>query len=266
MNIKILMFGDVMGGIGRKAIDQVLPKLKKEFKPDLIIANAENIAHGKGVTKNTLDELIKSGVNFFTSGDHIFSKKEVIPLLEQEDTMIIRPANYPPDVPGLGYKIIEIGTRKILIINLIGRVFMKNDYDCPFRKIDQILEEVKKEKPNVIFVDFHTEVTSEIRAFGFYVDGRVSAVVGTHTHIPTADAQILSKGTAYLSDVGMVGAKDSVLGVDKENIIKGFLTQMPVEHEIPKAGKAIVNAVFIEVDPKTKEAKKIKRIDKEVEI
>ena len=266
MTIKILMFGDVMGKIGRKTIAKVLPKLKKEFKPDLVIANAENSAHGKGATKKTLEELTSSGVDFFTSGDHIFNKKEIIPILEDKNSVIIRPANYPPDVPGSGYKIIEVGVKKILIINLLGRVFMKSDFDCPFRKFDQILEETKNEKLSAIIVDFHTEVTSEVRAFGFYVDGRVSAVIGTHTHIPTADAQILAKGTGYLSDVGMVGAKDSVLGVDKKNIIKNFLTQMPVEHEIPETGKAIASAVFLEIDAKTKKTKKIKRIDIEAEI
>ncbi len=266
MNIKILIFGDVMGKIGRRAIDKILPKLKKELKPDLVIANAENSAHGKGITQKTTEEMIKSGVDFFTSGDHIWDKKESIFLLEKKDTRIIRPANYPVAVPGLGYKIIEVGLRKVLIINLIGRVFMKGDYDCPFKKLDQILKETQNEKVNAIVIDFHAEVTSEVRAFGFYADDRVSAVIGTHTHVPTADDQILDGGTAYLSDVGMVGAKDSVLGVDKKNIIKNFLTQMPVEHEIPETGRAIINAVFLEIDPKTKKAKKIDRISREVEV
>lgn len=266
MNIKILMFGDVVGAIGRKAITETLPQLKKELKPDLIIANAENLAHGKGATKKTLDELTKAGVDFFTSGDHAFDKKEIFSILENKEAIIIRPANYPPLALGSGYKIIEAGARKILVVNLIGRVFVKADYDCPFRKIDEILKETEKEKPNAVIIDFHTEATSEIRAFGFYVDGRASAVIGTHTHVPTADAQILPNGTAYLSDVGMAGAKNSILGIDKENVIKNFLTQMPIEHEIPETGKAIVNGVFLEIDSKTKKAKKIKRIDKEAEI
>ncbi|TSC95338.1 MAG: hypothetical protein Athens101410_648 [Parcubacteria group bacterium Athens1014_10] len=266
MNLRVLIFGDVMGGIGRKAIAKILPKLKKELKPDLIIANAENIAHGKGITQKTLEELKKAGVDFFTSGDHVFDKKEIIPVLEDKNSPLIRPANYPPLASGFGYKIVEIGIRKILMINLIGRVFMKGDYDCPFRKFDQILEETKNEKLNAVIVDFHTEATSEIRAFSFYADGRASIVFGTHTHVPTSDNQILAEGTGYVSDVGMAGAKDSVLGVDKENIIKNFLTQMPFEHQIPETGKAIINAIFLEINPKNKKAEKIKRVDKEVEI
>lgn len=264
--MKILIFGDVMGKIGRRAIIKILPKLKKEFKPDFIIANAENIAHGKGITPKTLKELTDNGVDFFTSGDHVWNKKEIIPVLEQKDACLIRPANYPPKVPGFGYRIIEVGVKKILMVNLIGRVFMKGDYDCPFRKIDEIFEETKREKIDAVVIDFHTEATSEIRAFGFYVDGRASIVFGTHTHVQTADEQILPKGTAYLTDVGMNGAKDSVLGVDKENILKNFLTQMPFEHIIPETGTAIVNAVLVEINSKTIEAKKIIRINREIEV
>ena len=169
-------------------------------------------------------------------------------------------------MPGFGYRIVEVGVKKILVANLIGRVFMKGDYDCPFRKIDEILEEVKREKIDAVVIDFHSEATSEIRAFGLYVDGRASVVFGTHTHVQTADEQILAKGTAYLTDVGMNGAKDSVLGVDKENIFKNFLTQMPFEHIIPESGMAIVNAILVEINSKTIEAKKIIRISREIEV
>lgn len=266
MSIKILMFGDIMGRIGRQAVDKILPKLKKEYKPDLIIANAENIAHGKGITERTINELIKSGVDFFTSGDHIWDKKEVIPLLENKDSTIARPANYPRPSCGPEYKIAEVGTKKILIISLVGRVFMKADLDCPFKRFDDILEEVKREKLNAIFIDFHSEATSEIRAFGFYADGKASAVIGTHTHVPTADEQILENGTAYLSDVGMVGAKNSVLGLNKDDIIRNFLTQMKGDCELPESGEAIVNAVFLEIDSNNKKAKKIERINRVVKI
>jgi len=264
--MKILFFGDIVGKIGRQAITQILPDLKKEYKPDLVIANAENLAHGKGVTRDTLESMMDIGVDFFTSGNHIWKKKDAYPVLQENKLPLIRPANYPPEVPGTGYKIIEVGSKKVLIINLVGRVFMKEDFDCPFRALDEILKETKKQKPNVIIIDFHAEATSEHRAMGFYATGQVSAVLGTHTHIQTADEEISPKGTAYITDVGMVAAKDSILGVDKEDIIKKFLTQLPVEHTMPESGQVTVNAVFLEVDPKTTKATKIKRINQEVEI
>ncbi len=264
--LKVLFFGDVVGKIGRKAIKKALPNYRKQYHPDLVIANAENLAHGKGATKKTLEELINSGVNFFTSGNHIWSKKEIFSVFEENKIPIIRPANYPPEVPGKGYKIIEIGTKKILIINLLGRTFMEENLDCPFRKFKEIIEKHQKEELNAVIVDFHAEATSEKVAFGFYADGLASTVLGTHTHIPTADNQILPQGTAYISDVGMVGAKNSVLGVKKEEIINFFLRQIHSVHQIPEKGKCILNAVFLEINPKTKKAKSIKRADKIVEI
>jgi hypothetical protein len=260
------MFGDINGRIGRKAVAKILPSLKKKFDPDLTIANAENIAHGIGVTDGTLNELIKAGVDFFTSGDHIFDKKDAIGILERQNSPLIRPANFPPGVPGVGARLFEIGTKKVLVINLLGRVFMKNQYDCPFRKADEILMEFKEADPSAIIVDFHAEATSEKNGLGQYLDGRVSAVLGTHTHIGTDDWQILPGGTAFTTDIGMVGAKDSILGVDKRGILKTFLTQISEVHEIPEEGICTVNAIYLEIDPKTKRAKKIKKINEEVEI
>ena len=265
--MKILFFGDIVGKIGRGAIKKVLPQLKKELEPDLVMANVENLAHGKGVTKKTLREVKDAGIDIFTSGNHIWKQNEVFEIFQEKDCMLLRPANYPPNVPGKGYKIFEVGTRSILVVNLIGRVFFKDEFDCPFRKIDEILKEFEKKKNlSGIIVDFHAEATSEKVAFGWYVDGRVSVVLGTHTHIPTADGQILPQGTAYITDVGMVGAKESVIGVQKEIIIQNFLTQIGKSHEIPKQGICTVNAVLVEIDPETKRAIDIKRIDREVEI
>ncbi len=266
MNLKILMFGDISGRIGRNAVAKILPSLKKNLDPDLVIANAENIAHGVGITEKTLNELAEAGVDFFTSGDHVFDKKEAIGILENKNSSLIRPANFPPGVPGVGAKLFEIGTKKVLVINLIGRVFLKNQYDCPFRKADEILDEFKNDNLSAVIVDFHAEATSEKNGLAQYLDGRVSAVLGTHTHVGTDDWQILDGGTAFVTDIGMVGAKDSILGVKKDGIIKTFLTQMSEAHEIPEEGICLVNAIYFEIDSKTKQAKKIKKIKEEIKI
>jgi hypothetical protein len=266
MNLKVLFFGDISGRIGRHAVAKILPSLKKKFDPDLVIANVENIAHGLGVTAKTLQEISEAGVDFFTSGDHIFDKREAVEILERKDTNLLRPANYPPGVPGVGAKLFEIGTKQVLVINLMGRVFLKNQYDCPFRKADEILEEYKNLNLAAIIVDFHAEATSEKNGLAQYLDGRASAVLGTHTHVGTDDWQILDGGTAFVTDIGMVGAKDSILGVQKEGIIKTFLTQISEVHEIPEEGVCMVNAIYLEIDPKTKLAKKIKKVREEVKI
>ncbi|MDD4607218.1 MAG: TIGR00282 family metallophosphoesterase [Patescibacteria group bacterium] len=264
--MKILFFGDIVGKIGRQAIKKTLADYKKKYQPDFIIANGENLAHGKGATQKTLEEMQQAGINFFTSGNHIWKKNEILDVFKQGDIPIIRPANYPEGVPGEGHKIVEVGEYKILVINLLGRVFIREDLDCPFKKFDEIIKINSRKKIHAIFVDLHAEATSEHVAFGFYANGRASAVVGTHTHVPTADQQILDQGTAYVTDVGMVGGQDTVLGVAKEEIIQTFLTQMPFSHLIPEKGPAVINAVLIEIDPKTKEAKSIQRVDKIVKI
>lgn len=262
MSLKILFIGDIIGRLARQALAKILPELKKEYDLDLVIANGENAAHGMGITKKTYDELIGAGIDFVTLGDHAFDKDEVNLLLADQKNPIIRPANFPPQVAGQGAKIIDVGSKKVLVVNLVGRVFMKMDYDCPFRKIDEILDQYKDQKLSAIIVDFHAEATSEKTAFGWYVDGRVSAVLGTHTHVPTADTKILPKGTAFNADVGMVGAADSVIGVNKEAAIKGFLYQTPRMLEPVEDGQAIINSVLIEVDSETKKAIAIKRVDK----
>ena len=253
-----------MGKIGRRAVELVLPELKREYQPDLIVANAENIAHGKGVTPKTLQQLQEAGVEFFTSGNHIFDKSEGVEILQDKDVPLIRPANYPPGVPGVGAKIVQVGTQSILMINLLGQVFIDNTYDCPFRKVRDILEEYKDENLAGVIVDFHAEASSEKQAMGWHLDGLASAVFCTHNHVCTIDARVLSKGTAYVTDVGMVGARDSVIGVDKETILKRFLTKMPVVHEHPEEGECVFNAVLVEIDSKTRLATKIERVDREV--
>lgn len=255
-----------MGHIGRSGLQQILPAYKKKYKPDLIIANVENLAHGKSVTEHTLNSILEAGVDFFTSGNHIYKKTEAIDILNSKKYNIIRPANYPDSDPGEGYKLIKVGTKKILVINLMGRVFIREDFDCPFKKFDSILKKFAKEKINAVIVDFHAEATSEKIAFGHYVDGRATAVIGTHTHVATADTRILNEGTAFVTDAGFVGATDSVIGVDKHDIIEGFLTQLPQPHNIPEEGQCTINAVLIDLNPRTGKAKSIERVDTEVKV
>ncbi|MFH1838418.1 MAG: TIGR00282 family metallophosphoesterase [Candidatus Kuenenbacteria bacterium] len=260
---KILFIGDIIGKIGRAGVRKLLPKLKKSLKINLVLANVENLAHGKGVTDKTLKEMKDAGIDIFTSGNHIWKKrKEVEEIFQKQDFFLLRPANYPPDVPGVGERIFTINKEKILIINLIGRVFFKENFDCPFRTIDKILKKYKKEKLSAIIIDFHAEATSETRALGFYVDGRVSAILGTHSHIPTADAKILLNGTAYVTDTGMVGAENSVIGVEKESVIKTYLTQINHQFVYPEKGECAFNSVLVEIDLKTNKAIKIKRVDR----
>src|SRR3989344_1779120 len=264
--MKILFFGDIVGKIGRTAIRQVIADLKKEVEPDLIMANVENLAHGTGVTEKTLQELLDLGFGFFTSGNHIFDKPEAEVLLSRKDFPLIRPANYPLQTPGDGYKIISVGSRSLLIVNLIGRVFIKENFDCPFRKIDEILAAVDTKKLAGIIVDFHAEATSEKIAMGHYLAGRVSAVLGTHTPVATADARILPPGTAYLTDIGMVGAMDSVIGVDKGPVLKMFLSQMPASFQIPEEGEVIINAVVLTIDPQNQKVLDLTRLDRVVKV
>lgn len=266
MNIKILFFGDIVGKIGRKGIKKVLPRLKKKCKPDLVIANAENLAHGQGVTEKTLNEMLEAGVDFFTSGNHVWKKPQVQEIFAEEKIPLIRPANYPEKVSGPGYKTLKIGTKKLIMLNLIGRVYIdEKDLTCPFEKADEILKK-KKEKDDIVIVDVHAEATSEKVALGRYLDGRASAVLGTHTHVGTADEQILDKGTAYITDIGMVGAEDSVIGIDTEVIINNFISNSHMPHVIPEEGNCLINSVFMEINPKNAEAEKIKRIDLSVKV
>ena len=204
----ILAIGDVIGKPGRRAVSNLLPELRATYHTDLVVVNAENAAGGLGTTPSTAQELLDAGADILTSGNHIWTHKEILPYLDS-DMPILRPLNYPPDVPGRGYIV-----NQALVVNLIGRTFMTN-YDCPFRAMDQLLDGLKN-RPPVVIVDFHAEATSEKMAMGRYLDGRVSAVLGTHTHVGTIDAQILPGGTAYVTDIGMTGPVDSIIGDDTE--------------------------------------------------
>ena len=253
----ILMIGDVIGKPGRQAVQKLLPSLRQQYKLDMVIANAENAAGGLGLTLATAEELLDAGVNVLTSGNHIWDRKEIIPYLDR-DMPILRPLNYPPGVPGKGYIIKD----KALVVNLVGRTFIGN-FDCPFRAMDQLLSEFKDRQP-VVIIDFHAEATSEKVAMGRYLDGRVSAVLGTHTHIGTIDAQLLPKGTAYITDIGMTGPVDSVIGDDAESVLRRFLTMMPHRLSVG-GGKTIFNAVLVSIDDDSGKAISIDRIDRDVE-
>ncbi|MEY4744304.1 MAG: hypothetical protein RL272_249 [Candidatus Parcubacteria bacterium] len=248
--MKILVFGDIVSKIGREAVKKVLPELKAAHAPDLVIGNAENLAHGKGVTRETLTELLDAGVDVFTSGNHVWDKKDVFDVFSDPRLAdkLIRPANYPPGTPGEGAQLVAVGSKNVLIVNLLGRVFSRVLSDDPFRAFDALLKENAHRKPSVVLVDFHGDATSEKAAFGLYADGRATAVWGTHSHVPTRDDRVLAGGTAYISDVGMTGYRDGVIGVDCAEIIRNFLTQLPVKHDIPDSGEAVVNAILITTD------------------
>ena len=252
------MVGDVIGRPGRRAARALLPGLRQEYAIDLIIANGENAAGGIGITTQTADELFESDVDVITSGNHIWAQREIIPTLDSSSA-ILRPLNYPQGVPGHGYVI----KGEAMVVNLIGRTFIGN-FDCPFRAIDQLLEDLADNKPPVIIVDFHAEATSEKVAMGWYLDGRVSAVLGTHTHVGTVDARLLPKGTAHITDVGMTGPLDSVIGDDVNTVLTRFLTQLPYRISVGK-GSVILNSVLVEIEETTGRAKHIKRIDREFE-
>jgi len=232
----------------------VLPGLCREYGVDLAIGNGENAAGGLGLTLSTARELFDAGIDVITSGNHIWAHKEIIAYLDSE-LALLRPLNYPPTNPGRGYLL----RNNVLIVNIVGRVFM-GAFDCPFRAMDKLMAELGEESMPII-VDFHAEATSEKVAMGRYLDGRVSAVLGTHTHVGTIDAHILPGGTAYVSDIGMVGPMNSVIGVDPDSSIGGFLTQVPRRLSVAK-GKVSFDAVLVEVDEKTGKAKDISRINR----
>ena len=264
--MKILFLGDIVGKAGRRAVAAVLPQLRLELEPDFVIANGENLAHGIGASKKTIKQTQAAGVDFFTSGNHIFKTDEAAEILQDESYHIIRPANYPAGVPGVGYRIVEAATgKKLLIANVLGQVFFKENVLSPLIALDDILEKTKNEKLAGIIVDAHMETTSEKQVFGHYFDGRVSAVIGTHTHIPTADERILPGGTAFISDAGMVGLQETSLGVDLEPVTKEMLTQLPQTFTWSEAGLCRVDAVLVEIKS-AQRALGIKRINRTGEV
>jgi hypothetical protein len=255
MPVSFLFLGDVIGRPGRRALEKHLGLLVEKYSPTLVIANAENAAGGAGITEKVGQELL-ARVHVLTSGNHIWDKKEALDYLKREPRLL-RPANYPPRNPGQGSYVFEGKSgEKVAVLNLQGRVFME-PIDCPFRTADEEVKKLKEITP-VIIVDFHAEATSEKQALGWHLDGRVSAVVGTHTHVPTADERILPQGTAFITDVGMVGGYNSVIGIRREQALKRFLTARP-EHFEPSKEGIFFCAVFVEVDQRTGQAVSIRR-------
>ncbi len=260
--MKILCIGDVVGEPGRMAIKKLLPGLKSEFDIELTIVNAENSAGGSGVTPRQAKELFADGCDILTTGDHIWDRQEIKDYLD-ENPNIIRPANFPDGAPGRGYCIstTPLG-KKVAIINLLGRVFMRYNVNCPFRALEAIVKQVLKDTP-VIILDMHAETTSEKRAMGFFSDGTISAVFGTHTHVQTSDETVLPKGTAYITDLGMTGPHDSVIGQNKDRIISRFLTSMPAKFEVA-TDDIWLNGIVLDIEEATGKAKSIVRIQRKL--
>lgn len=257
MPVNILFIGDIVGSPGRQALVRELHRLVDHYRVDLVVANGENSAGGFGITEETAKELFSLGIDVLTSGNHIWDKRDSFSFIGREERLV-RPANYPPGTVGRGATVVRTaGGVPVGILNLEGRVFM-NNLDCPFRVADQEIERLRESTP-LIFVDFHAEATSEKIALGWHLDGKVSAVVGTHTHVQTADERILPGGTAYITDAGMTGSFDSVIGVRKELALERFVTQMPVRFEVAKKDVRL-NGVVIGVDPASGRALSIERI------
>ena len=260
----LMHIGDVVGRLGRAAVRTLMPELQQQYDPDFIIINGENSAGGTGITASTAEELLATGASCITTGNHVWAQKQALELLQTEHN-ILRPANYPPGVPGVGAGLFETrptGDMCVGVMNLCGRVFM-HELDCPFRVADAELEALR-ERTRVIVVDFHAEATSEKQAFARYLDGRVSAVIGTHTHVQTADECILPGGTAYITDVGMTGAADSIIGVEPESVMNRFRLQMPQRFEPPRTGPSFLCAVVLDVDEQTGRARSIERVRRDL--
>ncbi|MCD6320079.1 MAG: TIGR00282 family metallophosphoesterase [Candidatus Desulfofervidaceae bacterium] len=255
--VNLLFIGDIVGKPGRRTVYKLLPTLHEKYRLDCVIANGENAAGGLGITPKIADELFKNGIDVITSGNHVWHKKEIIPYLDTTDRLL-RPANYPSGVPGKGYTVFSLNSGlKLGVLNLEGRVFMKN-LDCPFCKAEVVLKELKQITP-IVVVDFHAEATSEKIAMGWFLDGKVSAVLGTHTHVQTSDETILPQGTAYITDVGMTGPVYSIIGMEKEAALNGFLTQLPQRFK-PAKGPTSLQGVVVTINSLSGKAVRITRI------
>ncbi|WP_181348621.1 TIGR00282 family metallophosphoesterase [Thalassobacillus sp. CUG 92003] len=255
--MKLLFIGDVVGSPGREMVEEYLPKLKQKYQPAVTIINGENAAGGKGITEKIYRRFLELGANAVTLGNHAWDNRDIFEFIHDAPHMV-RPANFPEGTPGKGMTFVKSHVGEIAVINLQGRTFLSPN-DDPFRKADELINEAKK-RTNLIFLDFHAEATSEKQAMGWYVDGRVSINVGTHTHIQTADERILPQGTGYISDVGMTGPYDAILGMDREVVLKRFLTNLPVRFEVPKSGRKQLSGFLADVDERSGNATKVKRI------
>ena len=240
--IRIFFIADIVGEPGRQIVTALLPDLRKKYNLDLVVANGENAAGGKGLTPKCAEELWNSGIDVLTLGNHSFDRKEIFEILS--DRRILRPANYPAETPGQGYNLYYPRSQPVAVINLLGRVFLSL-VDCPFRWLQDNIAEIRKTTP-IILVDFHAEITSEKQAFGYFADGKVSAVIGTHTHVPTADERILANGCGYITDCGMTGPLDGVIGIEKEIIIKKYLTLIPQQYRVA-TGSAVMDTILLEI-------------------
>ncbi|MGZ7444484.1 TIGR00282 family metallophosphoesterase [Paenibacillus sp. TH7-28] len=254
--MKVLFIGDIVGNTGRKALKATLPHLKSKYNPHIIIANGENAAAGRGINANIAKEFFEQGIHGLTMGNHTWDNKEIFDFLDDEPRMV-RPANYPPGTPGRGSMVVKGGGKELAVVNLMGRTFLP-PLDDPFRKADEIIGQLYK-KHKCILVDFHAEATSEKIAMGWYLDGRASLVVGTHTHVQSNDDTILPQGTAYLTDAGMVGSREGILGMERTAVLRKFTTQLPVRFQVCE-GKWHFHAVFVELDEATGRARKIEKI------
>lgn len=262
--LKLLVFGDVYGKIGRRAVADVLPQLKEKYQPDIVFANVENLAHGSGVTRSTWQELTAAGVQVGTGGNHVLSKPDAAELLSDATVEIVRPANYTdPELPGVGYRLVKTSVGDLLVISLLGQLFVNNDklpVDNPFTAIESILDRHPHQK--LIVVDFHAEATSEKVAMARMLDGKVSAIWGSHTHVATADTQVLPQGTAYVTDVGMVGGTNSIVGLDAEPIIAAYRAGTSKgRSEPPEHGPYRADVVLITIDATTGQGLSIIRVD-----
>jgi metallophosphoesterase (TIGR00282 family) len=262
--VRCLLIGDIIGKPGRQAVRTLLPDLRRELDLDLVVANGENVAAGMGLTPSLADELLAGGIDVITSGNHIWDKREIYDYLDA-DHPVLRPLNYPAESPGRGWLIHHLPNGgAVAIINVMGRVYM-NQLDSPFSAVDALLDEGAEPMPPVRLVDFHCEITSEKNAMGWYLDGRVSAVVGTHTHVPTADARILPRGTAYISDLGMTGPRDSIIGFKVDTVLPRFLRHLPTRLEVGDSPVSF-NAVMVEAELATGRATAIEQVQRLVEV
>lgn len=254
--MNVLFVGDIVGNVGRSALKQVLPALKSKYNPHIIVVNGENAAAGRGITRAIATDFFEWGVHGITLGNHTWDNKDLFQWIDDEPRLV-RPANFPEGAPGQGMAIIKGNGKQLAIINLQGRTFLP-PIDCPFRKADELIEQASKSTKN-IFVDFHAEATSEKIAMGWYLDGKASVVVGTHTHVQTNDETILPQGTAYITDVGMVGSKEGVLGMERSAVLHKFLTQLPARFVVDE-GNWHLHAVSVQIDDSTGKATKIEKI------